>query len=485
MTRFVHAVTFGLAIVSTGVQASFAAEPAPTFAKDVAPIVFAKCVGCHRPGEVAPMSLLTYNDVRPWAKSIREKVRTGEMPPWGADKRFGTFLNDRTLTAEEIRTLVAWVDGGAPKGNDADLPAAPRQFTGWTAASIAGTEPDFVIEMMAPYHIPAEGELPNLSFYTAIPFKEDRFSRLLEARPGNRSAVHHYTVAVDDLPQGARLDEGGELIYEDGTRANDVAGQRERRRTLQQRQAVNARSTHQIVDYTPGRAALPASSPDIGMRIPAGKYIHFGMHYQSTGQPETDQSKLGIWFNSRTVVQELYRESIGTPLANAADRTGFYRVEGETSLHDPKTTPGRHEDAWPPLAPFSDSYTVLGATPILEPITLYGFTPHMHLRGKDMTWVLTLPDGRQETLLSVPKYDFNWQTYYELAKPKKIPAGSTITNLAHYSNTPANRYNPAPDKDVYWSEQSWDEMYLPYITYTIDSEDLNRKAATSSGQPHP
>jgi len=333
--------------------------------------------------------------------------------------------------------------------------------------------------MLAPFHLPAEGQMPgNMNFYAPVPFKEDKFGRLVEFRMGNRSVVHHCNASVGDLAEGTKLDEVGQLILPDGRLENDLITQG--RQNVQQRTGFQ-----QLLDCVPGRSAFPVPSPEIGFRIGAGKYIRFGLHYQTSGQPETDQSKLGIWFNSRTVVQELYRESIGTPLANAADRTGFYRVEGETSLHDPKTTPGRHEDAWPPLAPFSDSYTVLGATPILEPITLYGFTPHMHLRGKDMTWVLTLPDGRQETLLSVPKYDFNWQTYYELAKPRKIPAGSTITNLAHYSNTPANRYNPAPDKDVYWSEQSWDEMYLPYITYTIDSEDLNRKAATSSGQPHP
>jgi hypothetical protein len=122
-------------------------------------------------------------------------------------------------------------------------------------------------------------------------------------------------------------------------------------------------------------------------------------------------------------------------------------------------------------------------TPIIEPITLYGFTPHMHLRGKDKAWFITYPDGRQETLLNIPKYDFNWQFYYELQQPLKIPGGSTLTAIAHYNNTAKNKYNPAPDKEVYWSEQSWDEMYCPFIVYTVDSESLSKKGAPPTDKP--
>jgi hypothetical protein len=466
-------VTVGLALALTVARGVDAAEPVPTFTKDVAPILFEKCVGCHRPGEVAPMSLLTYEQARPWAKALRSKVMSREMPPWGADAKYGKFANDMSLTDQQIAVISQWALGGVPKGNDADMPAAPPAYSGWSAAKLAGSEPDYVIEMMAPFKVPAEGELPNLTFYAPIPFKEDRFTRLLEARPGDRSLVHHFTVSVDSLPEGSKLDAGGELIYEDGTRQNDSTAQR-RRVGQQPRRRANS---NLIVDYVPGRSAIPSHSPDIGVRIPAGKYINFGLHYQPTGRPESDQSKVGLWFSKISEVQELYRESVGSPLPTAIDRTEFYRVEGVTERFDRTIDRGRHEDKWPPLAPFVENYSVVGATPIIEPITLYGFTPHMHLRGKDMTWVLTLPDGTQETLLSIPKYDFNWQTYYELAQPRKVPAGSTITNVAHYNNSPKNKYNPAPDKEVYWSEQSWDEMFLPYMTYTVDSEHPKLKGA--------
>jgi hypothetical protein len=291
-----------------------------------------------------------------------------------------------------------------------------------------------------------------------------------------------------DLPEGAKLDDAGELFYADGTKQNDQEKQFTGGSNLAASAAAppvrRATNFKQIVDYVPGRSAIPARTKEIGFRIPAGKYVNFGMHYQPSGRSDLDQSKLGIWFNENTNVQELYRESIGTALPTVADRTEFYRVEGKTELFDRRKTRGRHEDQWPPVPAQAASYTVVGATAVTEPITLFGFTPHMHLRGKDMRWILTLPDGREETLLNIPKYDFNWQTYYELAEPRKIPVGSTITSVAHYDNTPSNKYNPAPDKDVFWSEQSWDEMFLPYVTFTIDSETKKAKpAATPSSGP--
>ena len=443
---------------------------APTFTKDVAPIIFTKCVTCHRPGEVAPMSLLTYNDVRPWAKAIKGKVSSREMPPWAADPRFGKFANDSSLTNEQIATVVAWVEAGAPKGDDADMPAPPAAVTGWTA----GSEPDAVIEMPVEYNVPAEAaQLPNFTFYTAVPFKEDRFARMLEWRPGNRSVVHHGTAAVGDLPKGSKLDQGGELIYADGTRENDLETQMAHRAVSQENRSTSVL----LVDYVPGRYAIPMRSPDLGERIPAGKYVKFGTHYQPTGRPETDRSKIGIWFTNNQLVQEVYRRQVGETLPTSTDRTEYYIVEGKTYVHDPKN--GREEWEWPAIPAFSDNYSVAGATPITEPITLYGFTPHMHLRGTDMQWRLTLPDGRQETLLSIPKYDFTWQFYYELAQPMKIPAGSTITSVAHYNNTVKNKFNPAPDKDVYWSDQSWDEMYCPFMVYSVDSQ------AVKNGQKSP
>jgi hypothetical protein len=475
MRRIVGVAVLGSSLVVLGASPA-SAQTAPTFAKDVAPILFAKCATCHRPGEVAPMSLMTYEQARPWAKAIKAKVTSREMPPWGADPRFGAFANDRSLSDRELQVISAWADSGAPRGRDADMPPRPTFTDGWEHG-----EPDAIVEMVTHFNVPAEGELSgNANYYAPVPFKEDKFGRLVEFRPGNRSVVHHCNASVGPLPAGSKIDytpgSGGELILADGTRENEMLQRGENR----QRNTSGVGNFTQLLDCVPGRSAFPVPSPEIGFRIPAGQFIRFGVHYQASGRPETDRSKIGLWWTDRTVVQELRRQGVGHALTSAKDKSGFYTVKGASEIHDPKS--GRRWEAlWPPIEPFEDGYTVMGVTPVVEPITLYGFTPHMHLRGTDMTWYLTYPDGRQETLLSVPKYDFMWQLYFELKEPKNIPAGSTISNVAHYSNSEKNKFNPAPDRPVYWSEQSWDEMFLPFIAYTVDSESVRGTSKTPSG----
>ena len=185
---------------------------APTFSKDVAPILYEKCATCHRPGEVAPMPLLSYEDARPWAKAIKAKVMAREMPPWGANPANTLPMrNDRSLSQQQIDTIAAWVDGGAPRGSDADLPPRPSFVEGWTF----GREPDYVIEMPTAFEVPAQGELSVQNFYTRVPFDEDVFAEVVELRPGNRELVHHAGIYFADLPAGATLDEHGRLIRPD------------------------------------------------------------------------------------------------------------------------------------------------------------------------------------------------------------------------------------------------------------------------------
>src|SRR3954469_8967569 len=202
--------------------ASAHAAPAtvPTFTKDVAPIVFNNCATCHRAGEVAPMTLTSYDDVRPWAKVIKNKVVSREMPPWGADPAHTLKMrNDRSLTQAQIDTIAAWVDGGAPKGSDADLPPLPTFAEGWTF----GREPDAILEMPIDFAIPAEGELGVQMFYSKVPWNEDRFAETLEIRPGNRAVVHHAGVFVVDIPEGATIKDG-RLVAPGGKAATDRAG---------------------------------------------------------------------------------------------------------------------------------------------------------------------------------------------------------------------------------------------------------------------
>jgi mono/diheme cytochrome c family protein len=444
--------------ILTAQTASSAAGPAvsPTFTKEVAPILYASCAGCHRPGEVAPMSLLSYEDVRPWAKSIRKKVTSREMPPWGADPRFGKFKDDRSLSEAQIETIAAWVDAGAPKGRDADLPAVPAIASGWSRG-----EPDVVIEMPVDFAIPAEGEVPVIDFFTRAPFSEDVYVKALEVRPGTPGVIHHAGLyVIDRLPDGARLVNGKILGADDKPMSrNQVA------------RANGASATQEIqklLSYVPGRG-YEEYQGDAGQLIKAGSYIDFYMHYTPTGTPTHDRSKLGLYFakKGQQVAHQIYH-SFG-----AAGPTS-YIVEGKEYMPKRRGESDEGSVNLPNIPPYAENFKVVSVHTVTEPVTLYGLTPHLHLRGKSMKYTLTWPDGHEEVLLDVPKYDFNWQLYYELETPKQIPAGSKVTVVTLFDNSLKNPYNPSPEKEVYWSEQSWDEMYAPQARITVDSRQIKR-----------
>jgi mono/diheme cytochrome c family protein len=446
----------GFLLLASALASRVDGASAPTFTKDVAPILFNSCVGCHRPGEVAPMSLISYDEVRPWAKAIRLKVANREMPPWGADPRYGTFKDDRSLTSEQIDTIVKWVDAGAPKGRDADLPRPPAFATGWSHG-----EPDVVIEMPVDFEVPAEGEVPVIDFFAKSPFTHDVYVKALEVRPGTPGVVHHAGLyVIDTLPAGATL-VNGRILDADGKpmSRNQVA------------RANGGSSTEEIqklLSFVPGRG-YEEYQGDAGQLIKAGSYIDFYMHYQPSGTPQKDRTKLGVYLAKpgQEVGHQIYHSW------SAAGPT-TYIVEGQE--YAPRWRPGQTRDEGgvnlPNIPPYAENWKVVSIHTIREPVTLYGLTPHLHLRGKSMKYTLTWPDGREEVLLDVPKYDFNWQLYYELETPKKIPAGSKVTVVSLFDNSPRNKYNPAPEKEVFWSEQSWDEMYAPQARITIDSRTL-------------
>jgi hypothetical protein len=436
------------------------AAAVPTFAKDVAPILFDRCAGCHRPGEIAPMSLLSYDQVRPWARAVRNKVVAREMPPWDADPRYGKFRNDRSLSQQQIDTIVKWVDGGTPKGNDADLPPAPTFASGWQ-----GGEPDFVFEIPFDYRVPAEGQLDILHFWVPIPFAEDRFVEALELRPGNPAVVHHARVDVATVPDDCKV-VGGILLGPDGKPdvGLDRAGNR---RNVFETEGNN----YHLISFVPGRG-YERHRAATGKRLTAGKWVRFEVHYNPSGEATTDRTRLGVWFAKTPVRHEIYTKSTGQALPNAASDESRFIVEGREI--EPVVQPDgtRRRGRIPNIPAYVENWQIVGVTPVTEPITLYALSPHMHVRGKAMRWIVTWPDGRDETILDVPKYDFNWQINYELEAPLRLPAGSKLTAIGRYDNSPKNRYNPAPEKVVYWSDQSWDEMFIPYIEYTMDNRPL-------------
>ena len=412
-------------------------EGVPTFTRDVAPILYASCVVCHRPGQIAPMSLMCYEDARPWSRAIKNKVVARKMPPWLANASTSmAFRNDRRLSQIEVDTIAEWVDGGAPKGDDADLPSPPAFSEGWTHPEGA---PDIVVPMPFTFEIPAEGQVPIQDFYVTDPFQEDFWAEAVEIRPGNHRVVHHSGAYAVELQPGSRI-EAGRLV-----RPPKEAGQR---------QAVFALDRVKLIGHAAGKG-FERHQPGSAKRITAGRHLHFTMHYQVTGQPETDWTDIGLWVAKGPVTREVITNGLRvTVIADGQELT----------------LRGGRPEPMPNIPPYAEDWRIVRVNPILEAITVTALSPHMHLRGKAMTILVAWPDGLEEVILDVPAFDFMWQLHYELETPLAIPAGGKLISIARYDNSLKNRYNPAPDREVYWAEQSWDEMFIPHMEYTIDSE---------------
>ena len=394
-----------------GLTASTAQAAAPTYSKDVAPIIYAKCADCHRPGSMAPMSLITYEDARPWARAVKQKVSRREMPPWGADPSVGKFKNDPSLTQAQIDTIAAWVDAGAPEGSKADLPPTPKFAEGWTIG-----KPDLIFKMVKPIAVPADGTVPYT--YVTIPtnLQQDIWIRAVELKPTDRRVVHHI---ISDLVEDDGQPEDGTPTY------------------------IKDRSRKEIpsglgAGLVPGRL-YEAFDDGIVRKIPAGADIVLQMHYTTVGEAITDQTEIGVILAKEPPTARTRLVS-GGAMPNM-------RIE------------------IPPGAP---NYEASAQKTFDRDTYLVNLYPHMHVRGKDVQYKIVYPDGREEVVLNVPRYDFNWQTRYQLAEPKLMPKGSTLKVIAHYDNSSANRYNPDPSQTVRWGDQTWEEMLIGYYG-TLDT----------------
>ena len=405
-------------------------QNAPTFSKDVAPIFYNKCISCHRPGEVAPMSLITFQDARPWARAIRDKVASREMPPWFADPSHGAFRNDRSLTPAQIDTIVKWVDGGARQGDAAQMPAVPALAAGWQIG-----KPDVVFEMPAEYHIAADGTIDYQYFEVPTNFKEDRWIRAGEVRAGNPEHVHHIIVSVIEPPGNTRPNVMSvrAIADSDASRAPRTLTDAQRAQLATAARRANAVS---LVNWAVGEDA-PVYPAGLAKRIPAGSTLQFQIHYTTNGTAATDRSRIGLIFTKEPPKSEVRTALIANAQFAIPTGAANHQIEAE--------------------ATFSDN------------VKVWTMHPHMHLRGKDMTYTAIYPDGRQEVVLHVPKYDFGWQTDYWLATPLSLPKGSKLHVTAHFDNSPANRFNPDPKTTVRWGDQTWEEMMIGYITYTVDN----------------
>jgi len=400
-------------------------SPAVTFNKDVLPVLQKNCQSCHRPGEIGPSSFLTYESTRPWAKAIKAAVLSKKMPPWFADPRYGHFANDRRLADGDIKTLVAWVDAGAPEGDPKDKPAPIVWRDGWNI------KPDVVFEMPKPYNVPPNGTIAYTYFVVPTHFTSDTWIIDAEVRPGNRTVVHHASVHV--RPPGSQWMKDarpGEPYVPpkqaDGSDALPAPVD----------PSVNV-SNEWLLGYVPG--IQPQNYFDLDHKaaklIPAGSDLVFEMHYTANGKPAEDQTKVGFVLAKQPPKYRL----LTLPVADATFA----------------------------IAPGDSNYPGHAAATFNQPVELIYSQPHMHLRGKDMDIRLTYPTGEAETLVSVPHYDFNWQTIYFENQPRQVPKGTRIDLYAHWDNSVNNPMNPDPKATVRWGDQSWDEMIFAWVGVVV------------------
>ena len=388
-----------VAAVCLAPSSASAADGPVTFTKDVAPILYKSCVECHRPTMFAPMSLVSYDEARPYARSIKQRVVSRAMPPWGADAPHGVFKNDPRLSEKEIETIVAWVDSGAAKGDDKDLPKVPQFAEGWTIG-----KPDVIFSMTEDFAIPATGEIPYQYLRVPTNLTEDKWIQAIEIRPGANAQVHH--VLAFTQPAGQPLSPGGAL------------------------------GPTNIGGVTPNKPGV-VYPEGVGRKLPANSDIIMQMHYTTNGTATTDRTRVGIIFAKQP------------PTKIAA---------GGMVLQPRFVIPA-----------YDGNAEVKGTTVLKTDAVVTNLTPHMHVRGKDMKYIAHYPDGTSEVLLNVPKYDFNWQITYELAKPKVLPAGTSVEVIAHFDNSKENKFNPDPSKDVKWGDQTWEEMMIGFWSTVVDA----------------
>src|SRR5262245_17080972 len=380
-----------------------AAQGDITYTKHVAPIVQKHCVACHRAGEIAPFTLTSFDDVVNWSATIREVIDEGRMPPWHANAEPGKFLNDRRLPEREKKLLFDWMDNGMPAGNPTDAPEPPEFTDGWQIPT-----PDLIVEMPRPYTVPAKGTVEYQYFPIDLKIDEDKWVVAAEARPGNRSVVHHLILLY--IPPGARYG------------------------------APEASLLNSIATFAPGIPAWQAR-PGMAKRIPAGSKLYFQVHYTPNGVEATDLSRAGIVFTDAAKVEKQLQ-------INAVVNTRFQ------------------------IPPQKDNVRIEAQQGFGRDMRLVSLLPHMHLRGKAFRIESIGPDGKQELLLEVPRYDFNWQNSYVFAEPLKVREGTKLKCVATYDNSENNPANPDPTKTVRWGDQTWEEMLVAQFEAVLEEQDL-------------
>lgn len=406
-------------------------QTVPTFYRDIVPILQDHCQSCHRPGEIAPMPLVTFRDVRPWAKAMREAVKQRTMPPWFADPDIGRFANDPSLSKGQIEAIAQWAEHGAPQGNPADAPQPKIWAKGWNIS-----KPDAVISMPKPVPIPAKGDIDYTYEIVPTGFQRDTWVHMSEIRPSERAHVHHAVVYVRP-PQSKWLRHAPVGVPFTASQLTDEQDRRDAMWT----------DADVLLVYAPGSSpdAWPANMAKL---IPAGSDLVFQMHYISNGKPAADRTAIGLATSDTAPEKRVLTLQLTNDRFIIPPGVDNYRVE----VHG--TLPG---DA-----------------------LLLSFFPHMHLRGKRFEYNLVSHDGRVQPLLKV-NYNFYWQLSYRLAVPMQLKGGTELQAIAWYDNSKNNPHNPDPENAVHWGDQTSDEMMVGFfdvaVPWNIDKWDFFRQRA--------
>jgi hypothetical protein len=400
-----------------------------SYSEDVAPILLERCAGCHREGGIGPWAMNRYLMVKGFAPMMREVIRTARMPPKHLDTERSQVIVPHDITVEERKTLIHWIEAGAPRGEGDDpLLAVSEQVMEWELG-----EPDLILDVQ-PFSVPATGLIEYKYFYRKIPIAEKKYVRAVQFVPGDRATVHHSVnrlvsenmspveAALGPAPAPSRL---FSLIYEEGWHA----------------EAARLPAPSHLITFAPGAEVL-VFDDNVGMRLEPGLMVESQMHYTTTGKEAEDSSKIGLWFYSEEPEFEMLHHVLNGPLT---------------------------------VPPMAKNYQAKIYFKFLGPAVLYRLFPHAHYRATSSEFRLLYPDGSEEMLLSVPAYDFNWQFEYELEQPLEVPKGTRLLHMTTYDNSPEKRGNPNPAVEVHSGAQSEDEMLFGGISFRyVNKEDHQR-----------
>jgi hypothetical protein len=427
----------GIVVVRQPPLAAHSADP--TFAEDVAPIFYKNCTSCHHSGGMAPFSLVDYDSARAKTDEIFDAVSVGDMPPWHAAGPHGVFRNDRRLSDADRQTILRWVQAGARAGDLSKLPPRPEYSTAWTIGA-----PDLAVGMQDEFTVPASGTVEYQYFVVPTNLTEDRWVQAIEIMPGAREVVHHVLVyarvpaaagaPVPPAPvQSAGAAPPPPLLIRNPAHAIHDAPRTDTLhappRQLGVLIATEVPGTN-VIEFPEGTA----------LRLRAGTVLTLQMHYTAHGHEMKDRTQVGFRFAKAPPTEEIF----ASHFFNGA-------------MHVPA---GAKDVAVPAEIGFG------------RPVKIWGLMPHTHLRGTRWQYRLEKPDGTAEVILDVPHYDFNWQTYYMFAKPLEVPAGAKITSTAWYDNSAENKHNPDPTKDVWWGDQTWEEMQYTGFLYSVQGRQV-------------